>query len=84
MKKRNILLAAMLFATASILAFSTPVAKADAQSGTCNHIGGWVEGPSGEGWPCMPFYSCPSPAAWPYSDKCYAHWGVPDAPNPCD
>lgn len=83
MKKRNYTWAALLFVMVSILAFSTPVAKTDAHSGTCNYIGAWATGPD-RGHPCMPFYSCNQPNAWPYSDKCYAHWGVPEAPNPCD
>lgn len=62
-----------------------PVAtKADPPSGRCSYIGMWLEGPgTGGESPCIPFYGCPNPAAWPFSDRCYAHWGVPDVPNPC-
>lgn len=84
-KSRRFLLAALLFVTASILALSPPAVKADAHSGQCSYIGMWLEGggPGGSS-PCVPFYGCPNPNAWPFSDRRYHHMGVPDVPNPCD
>lgn len=81
MKKRNYLLAAMLFVMVGILAFSPPAVKADSHSGQCSYIGMWGGGAETG---CMPFYNCPNPNAWPFSDRCYHHMGVPDVPNPCN
>jgi hypothetical protein len=77
-KPRSYTWAALLFVMASILAFSTPVAKAEARFMQCKYIHGWFHGSS----PCEPYYSCTNEAAWPFSDKCYAHWGMADAPRP--
>lgn len=74
MKKRNYLLAAMLFVTASILSFSSP--KAQSHFMYCNYTSAWYTDP------CEPYHGCGNEAAWPYSDKCYAHWGVPEVPQP--
>jgi hypothetical protein len=78
-KSRSYTWAALLFVMASILAFSSPVATANKRFTQCRHICGWWAGS-----PCEPHQCCINEAAWPFSDKCYAHWGVPDEPRNCE
>lgn len=42
----------------------------------CKYTSAWYTDP------CEPYHGCSNEAAWPYSDKCYAHWGVPEVPMP--
>jgi hypothetical protein len=78
--KRKIIIAASLFVAAI---GATSFTKTNTY---CNYISAYSCGSGGCGGDigCHPVYFCTNPAAWPFSDKCYAHQGVPEAPNPCD
>lgn len=86
MKKRNFTLTVVLalFALGFIaLAFSSPGVKADQRDGQCGYVGSWYCPDNCRDQGCIPWYPCTNPSAWPFSTKCYEHWGMTDVPNPC-
>lgn len=48
----------------------------DTTPGYCNYTSAWYTDP------CEPYHGCGKEAAWPFSDKCYEHWGMPEVPMP--
>ncbi len=83
-KPRSYTWAALLFVMVSILAFSSPIAKADAHFEQCGYVGSWYCPDNCRDQGCIPWYPCTNPPAWPFSTKCYEHWGMTDVPNPCN